>query len=41
MPTGIDYLSLVAGRREAELAGQRIGYADLAGIGPDDAEEAQ
>ena len=30
VPTGIDYLSLIAGRREAELAGQRIDYAALA-----------
>lgn len=33
VPTGIDYLSLIAGRREAELAGQRIAYAALAGPG--------
>ncbi len=30
VPTGIDYLSLIAGRREAELAGARIDYATLA-----------
>jgi len=43
-PTGIDYLSLIAGRREAELAGRPIAYAALAGPsgaeGADD-EEAQ
>ncbi len=41
VPTGIDYLSLIAGRREAELAGQRIAYAQLAGTAADDHEEAQ
>ena len=30
-PTGIDYLSLVAAKREAELLGRRIDYAGLAG----------
>jgi len=30
VPTGIDYLSLIAGRREAELAGAHIDYATLA-----------
>jgi len=28
--TGIDYLGLLAARREAEVAGQIIGYSDLA-----------
>lgn len=36
VPTGIDYLSLIAGRREAELAGQRIDYAALAEPDTDD-----
>ena len=31
VPTGIDYLSLLAARRDAELAGQRINYADIDG----------
>ena len=42
VPTGIDYLSLVAARREAELAGTPIDYAAMADAddtGPDDAEE--
>jgi putative transposase len=30
VPTGIDYLSLLAARRDAELAGRPIGYAALA-----------
>jgi putative transposase len=30
-PTGIDYLGLVAAKREAELFGRRIDYAGLAG----------
>ncbi|MGH9065132.1 MAG: hypothetical protein ACRDZQ_04835 [Acidimicrobiales bacterium] len=30
VPTGIDYLSLLVARREAELAGRPIGYAGLA-----------
>lgn len=30
VPTGIDYLSLVAARRDAELSGRRIDYAALA-----------
>jgi len=41
VPTGIDYLSLIAGRRAAELAGQRIAYAELAATAADDHEEAQ
>lgn len=42
VPTGIDYLWLIAGRREAELAGQRIAYAALPGIDgtiPEDEEQ--
>ena len=31
VPTGIDYLSLIAARRDAELSGTRIDYAALAG----------
>jgi putative transposase len=30
VPTGIDYLSLLAARRHAEVAGRPIGYAALA-----------
>ncbi len=43
VPTGIDYLSLIAGRREAELAGQHIAYAALPADGTDheDQEEAK
>ncbi|MGH3769679.1 MAG: DDE-type integrase/transposase/recombinase [Acidimicrobiales bacterium] len=29
VPTGIDYLSLLAARRDAELTGRRIDYADI------------
>ena len=28
-PSGIDYLGLLAARRDAELGGERISYADL------------
>ncbi|MDQ6614245.1 MAG: DDE-type integrase/transposase/recombinase [Actinomycetota bacterium] len=35
VPTGIDYLSLVAARRSAELRGKRVDFAGLAGIGAD------
>ena len=34
-PTGIDYLRLLAGRRDAELGGHRIDYASLTGDGED------
>jgi putative transposase len=34
-PTGIDYLRLLAGQRDAELGGQRIDYAGLAKDGDD------
>jgi putative transposase len=34
-PTGIDYLKLLAERRDAELAGQRIDYASLGGDSDD------
>lgn len=47
VPTGIDYLSLVAQRRAAELAGERIDYAALssstdpdARLGPEPEEHA-
>ncbi|MGH9177753.1 MAG: DDE-type integrase/transposase/recombinase [Acidimicrobiales bacterium] len=42
VPPGIDYLSLIAARREAELAGEPIDYAALADRGTNDphAEEA-
>ena len=33
MPTGIDYLSLVAARRAAELSGERVEFAALAADG--------
>jgi putative transposase len=38
VPTGIDYLSLLAARRSAELAGKRIDYAAIAesDVDPDD-----
>lgn len=41
VPTGIDYLSLIAARREAELAGQPIDYAALGNpdTDTDDSEE--
>ncbi|MGH9102928.1 MAG: hypothetical protein ACRDYD_08115, partial [Acidimicrobiales bacterium] len=35
VPTGIDYLSLLVARREAELAGRSIGYAGLAAGEPE------
>lgn len=50
MPTGIDYLSLIAARRAAELSGGRIDYAALGaestedtkgGTDHDDVEEDQ
>jgi len=34
-PTGIDYLGLLAAKRDAEIAGQRIDYASLANDGED------
>jgi putative transposase len=34
-PTGIDYLGLLAAKRDAEIAGQRIDYASLANDGDD------
>jgi len=37
-PTGIDYLGLLAARREAELAGRPIDYAALAERGQADAK---
>ncbi|MDQ2729309.1 MAG: DDE-type integrase/transposase/recombinase [Actinomycetota bacterium] len=37
-PTGIDYLSLVAARRSAELSGERIDFAALAAPEPQSAE---
>jgi putative transposase len=33
-PTGIDYLSLIAARRDAELAAGRIDYSAIAGRPP-------
>jgi putative transposase len=39
VPTGIDYLALVAARRAAELAAGRIDYAALTGDGDDPQEE--
>ena len=36
VPTGIDYLGLVAAQREAELMGRRIDYAALAGATADE-----
>ena len=35
VPSGIDYLSLVARRRAAELAGERIDYAALSSSSTD------
>jgi putative transposase len=35
-PTGIDYLGLLAAKRDAEIAGQRIDYANLANDGDGD-----
>lgn len=32
VPTGIDYLSLLAARRAAETGGRRVNFADLAGV---------
>jgi putative transposase len=40
-PSGIDYLGLLAARRDAELGGQRISYADLTADGGDDDEHQQ
>ena len=37
-PTGIDYLKLLADKRDAELRGQRIDYASLAGDGDGDGD---
>ncbi len=34
-PTGIDYLGLLAAQRDAELAGERIDYAQIAGSEPE------
>jgi putative transposase len=34
-PTGIDYLGLLAAQRDAELAGERIDYAQIAGPEPE------
>ncbi len=38
-PTGIDYLKLLAERRDAELGGQRIDFASLAKDGDGDGDE--
>lgn len=35
-PSGIDYLGLLAARRDKELGGERISYADLTVDGGDD-----
>ena len=42
-PTGIDYLGLLAAQRDAELAGKRVDFAQLAGQQPatDNDPEAQ
>jgi len=40
VPTGIDYLSLLAARRDAELAGRRIDYAGI-GVPAGGEDEAQ
>lgn len=37
-PTGIDYLKLLADKRDAELGGHRIDYASLAGPGDGDGD---
>ncbi len=38
-PTGIDYLRLLAERRDAELGGHRIDYASLANNGDGDGDD--
>jgi len=38
-PTGIDYLRLLAERRDAELGGHRIDYASLANDGDGDGDD--
>ena len=40
VPTGIDSLSLLAARRDAELGGRRIDYADIGDV-DDGKDEAQ
>jgi hypothetical protein len=37
-PIGIDYLKLLAAKRDAELGGRRIDYASLDGDGDGDCE---
>ena len=37
-PTGIDYLNLLAAKRDAELGGHRIDYASLTNDGDGDGE---
>ncbi len=41
LPSGIDYLSMVAARRAAELAAGRIDYAALTSDGDDGNEPAE